>query len=97
MSRIYGCSDIDRDSSELSNTYVSMEEGCLYVASIKDLFACEVVGRGFGERMKTELVVRPLEQAVAARRPAAGLIHHSDCGSQVSRRPEILHAPALPR
>ena len=32
--------------------------------------------------MTTELVVRALEQAVAARRPAAGLIHHSDRGSQ---------------
>ena len=63
-------------------TYVPTEEGWLYVAAIKDLFAGEIVGRAFGERMTTDLVVRALEQAVATRRPAAGLIHHSDRGSQ---------------
>ena len=63
-------------------TYVPTAEGWLYVAVIKDLFAGEVVGRSFGERMTTDLVVRALEQAVATRRPAAGLIHHSDRGSQ---------------
>jgi putative transposase len=63
-------------------TYVATEEGWLYVAAIKDLFAGEVVGRSFGARMTTDLVVRALEQAVAARRPAEGLIHHSDRGSQ---------------
>ncbi len=63
-------------------TYVPTAEGWLYVAAIKDLFAGEIVGRSFGERMTTDLVVRAFEQAVAARRPAAGLIHHSDRGSQ---------------
>jgi putative transposase len=63
-------------------TYVATEEGWLYVAAIKDLFAGEVVGRSFGQRLTTDLVVRAFEQAVAARRPAPGLIHHSDRGSQ---------------
>src|SRR5215203_4582963 len=63
-------------------TYVPTAEGWLYVAAIKDLFAGEIVGRSFGRRMTTDLVVRALEQAVAARRPAAGLMHHSDRGSQ---------------
>jgi putative transposase len=63
-------------------TYVATKEGWLYVAAIKDLFAGEIVGRSFGERMTTDLVVRALEQAVATRRPAEGLIHHSDRGSQ---------------
>jgi putative transposase len=63
-------------------TYVATEEGWLYAAAIKDLFAGEIVGRGFGPRMTTDLVVRALEQAAAARRPAEGLIHHSDRGSQ---------------
>lgn len=63
-------------------TYVATTEGWLSVAAIKDLFAGEIVGRAFGERMTTELVVRALEQAVAARRPAAGLMHHSDRGPQ---------------
>ncbi len=63
-------------------TYVPTDEGWLYVAAIKDLFAGEIVGRSFGARMTTDLVVRALEQAVATRRPARGLIHHSDRGSQ---------------
>lgn len=63
-------------------TYVATNEGWLYVAAIKDLFAGEIVGRSFGERMTTDLVVRALEQAVASRRPSGGLVHHSDRGSQ---------------
>jgi putative transposase len=63
-------------------TYVATDEGWLYMAAIKDLFAGEIVGRAFGERMTASLVVRALEQAVAARRPTAGLMHHSDRGSQ---------------
>ncbi len=63
-------------------TYVPTQEGWLYVAAIKDLFAGEIVGREFSERMTTDLVARAVKQAVATRRPAAGLIHHSDRGSQ---------------
>jgi len=63
-------------------TYVPTAEGWLYVAAIKDLFAGEIVGRSCGSRMTTDLVVRALQQAVTVRRPAAGLIHHSDRGSQ---------------
>lgn len=63
-------------------TYVATDEGWLYVAAVKDLFAGEIVGRAFGARMTTDLVVRALEQAVTTRHPAAGLIHHSDRGSQ---------------
>ncbi len=63
-------------------TYVPTDEGWLYVAAIKDLFAGEVVGRSFGDRMTTDLVVCALEQAVVTRRPTSGLVHHSDRGSQ---------------
>jgi putative transposase len=49
-------------------TYVPTAEGWLYVAAIKDLFGGEVVGRSFGARMTTELVVRAFGQAVSARR-----------------------------
>lgn len=63
-------------------TYVATQEGWLYVAAIKDLFAGEVVGRACGARMTTDLVVRAFVQAVSTRRPAPGLIHHSDRGSQ---------------
>lgn len=63
-------------------TYVPTDEGWLYVAAIKDLFAGEIVGRCFSERMTTDLGARALEQAGAMRRPAGDLIHHSERGSQ---------------
>ena len=63
-------------------TYVPTQEGWLYVAAIKDLFAGQIVGRAFGDRMTTDLVVRALEQAVATQRASRDLIHHSDRGSQ---------------
>jgi transposase InsO family protein len=63
-------------------TSVPTDEGWLYVAAMKDLFAGEIAGRSFGARLTTDLVMRALSQAVSARRPAPGLIHHSDRGSQ---------------
>ena len=63
-------------------TYVPTDEGWLYVAAIKDLFAGEIVGRSFGARMTTDLVVRALQQAAAVRRPTVGLIHQT--GSRVA-------------
>ena len=63
-------------------TYVPTAEGWLYLAGIKDLFTCEVVGHAMGARMTTELVIQALGAAVWAKRPRPGLIHHSDRGSQ---------------
>ena len=63
-------------------SYVPTDEGWLYLAALKDLYTCEIVGRALSERMSKELVGRALIQAIAAKRPAAGLIHHSDRGSQ---------------
>ena len=63
-------------------TYIPTHEGWLYVAGIKDLHTCEVVGYALGERMTKELVSRALFGAVAHKRPPPGLIHHSDRGSQ---------------
>jgi transposase InsO family protein len=63
-------------------TYVPTAEGWLYLAGIKDLFTCEVVGHAMGARMTTELVTQALRMAVWAKRPRPGLLHHSDRGSQ---------------
>ena len=63
-------------------TYVATEEGWLYLAAIKDLWNREIVGYAMSHRMTQDLVGRALFRAVAARRPPAGLIHHSDRGSQ---------------
>lgn len=63
-------------------TYIPTGEGWLYLAGIKDLFSCEIVGYAMGARMTQELTGQALFRAVKNKRPAAGLIHHSDRGSQ---------------
>jgi putative transposase len=63
-------------------TYISTDEGWLYLAGIKDLFNGELVGYAMSERMTKTLVMHALFRAVAIKRPAPGLIHHSDRGSQ---------------
>jgi len=63
-------------------TYIPTAEGWLYLAGHKDLFTGEVVGYAMGERMTKNLVSQSLFRAVSTKRPAAGLIHHSDRGSQ---------------
>jgi transposase InsO family protein len=63
-------------------TYVPTDEGWLYLAGHKDLFTGEIVGYAMGERLTRNLVSQSLFRAVAAKRPAGGLIHHSDRGSQ---------------
>ena len=63
-------------------TYVPTGEGWLYLAGHKDLFTGEVVGYAMAERMTKNLVSQSLLRAIAAKRPVAGLIHHSDRGSQ---------------
>lgn len=63
-------------------TYTPTEEGWLYLAGIKDLFICEIVGYAMGARMTQELVGQALFRAVKNKRPEARLIHHPDRGSQ---------------
>jgi transposase InsO family protein len=63
-------------------TYVPTDEGWLYLAGHKDLFTGEIVGYAMGERLTRNLVSQSLFRAVAAKRPAKGLMHHSDRGSQ---------------
>jgi putative transposase len=63
-------------------TYVPTDEGWLYLAGHKDLFSAEIVGYAMGDRLTRNLVSQSLLRAVATKRPAGGLIHHSDRGSQ---------------
>jgi putative transposase len=67
-------------------TYVPTDEGWLYLAGHKDLFTGEIVGYAMGERLTKNLVSQSLFRAVAAKRPAKGLMHHSDRGSQYCSR-----------
>lgn len=63
-------------------TSVPTVEGWLYLAGVKDLDTCEVVGQAMNARMPTDLVQSALRKAIDTKRPARGLIHHSDRGSQ---------------
>jgi len=63
-------------------TYVPTDEGWLYVAGHKDLYAGNIVGYAMGERLTRNLISQSLIRAVEAKRPIGGLIHHSDRGSQ---------------
>ncbi len=63
-------------------TYVWTEEGWLYLAVVIDVFSRQVVGFAMSERMTRGLVIDALRMAWFRRRPAVGLIFHSDRGSQ---------------
>lgn len=63
-------------------TYIPTNEGWLYLAVVLDLYTRMVVGWAMGDRMTRDLVVDALRMAWFRRRPAPGLIHHSDRGSQ---------------
>ena len=63
-------------------TYIPTDEGWLYVAAIMDLFSRRIVGWAMETTMHRSLVLKALDMAVTDRRPSAGLIYHSDRGSQ---------------
>jgi putative transposase len=63
-------------------TYIPTDEGFLFLAGTIDLFSRKVVGWALDERMDRGLVLKALDMAVRDRAPAAGVIHHSDRGSQ---------------
>lgn len=63
-------------------TYIPCRQGKLYLASILDLCTKQVVGWKLSDRMTTDLTLDALKMAYTAKKPAEGLIHHSDRGSQ---------------
>ena len=63
-------------------SYIPTGEGWLYLATILDCYSRFIVGWSMASHLRTELVVDALEMATSRRRPAPGLVHHSDQGSQ---------------
>jgi transposase InsO family protein len=63
-------------------TYIPCREGRLYLASVMDVYTRKIVGWKLSSRMTTDLVLAALDQAYGCKKPAKGLIHHSDRGSQ---------------
>ncbi|WP_431190165.1 IS3 family transposase [Janthinobacterium lividum] len=64
-------------------TYVPTDEGWLYLAGIKDVFTCEMVGYAVGARRTKELTAQAPWRAVRSKRPPPGLILHSNRGSTI--------------
>lgn len=63
-------------------TYIPTQEGWLYLAVVIDLYSRQVVGWSMAEYMRTKLVNDALLMAVWKRKPAKGLVWHTDRGSQ---------------
>jgi len=63
-------------------TYIWTQEGWLYLSTVIDLYSRRIVGWSVDKRMTKKLVVSPLQAAIRQRKPEAGLIFHSDRGSQ---------------
>jgi len=62
-------------------TYIATDEGWLYLAVMLDLFSRRVVGWSVSSTNDTALASEALRRALVARRPEAGLLHHTDRGS----------------
>ena len=67
-------------------TYLRTREGWLYLAVVLDVASRRVIGWCADEGLEESLAQRALEQALRRRRPARGLVHHSDRGVQYASR-----------
>jgi transposase InsO family protein len=74
-------------------TGIETGEGWLYLAAIVDIYSRFVVGWAMGKERDEQLITNAAVMALARRRPEAGLIHHSDRGSQYTSQgyQKLLH------
>ena len=63
-------------------TYIRLRQEFVYLAVMLDAFSRRVIGWALEPRLEDELTLAALRMALAQRRPAAGLVHHSDRGVQ---------------
>jgi transposase InsO family protein len=63
-------------------TYISTGEGWLYLSTVIDLYSRKIVGWSMDDTMKVSLVNDALSMAIQQRNPPAGLLWHTDRGSQ---------------
>ncbi len=74
-------------------TYIDTVDGFCFLATVIDLASRRVVGWALDQHMRTDLVTDALTQALATRRPEAGVIFHSDRGTQYKRNTPAAHSP----
>jgi putative transposase len=67
-------------------TYIRLEEEFVYLAVILDAYSRRVVGWALDRTMEDELTLAALQMALEQRKPAPGLVHHSDRGSQYASK-----------
>jgi len=67
-------------------TYLKTGEGWMYLAIVMDLYSRRIVGWHVDKRMRTDLVSKALIKAYNLRQPPAGLVFHSDRGSQYTSK-----------
>jgi len=83
LKRVFGPGTVEVDRVYVGDiTYVRTWEGWLYLATVIDLASRRVVGWAMADHMRASLVCDALSMAIDARRPAPGLIFHSDRGTQ---------------
>lgn len=63
-------------------TYIRTQSGWLYLAAVMDLYARKIVGWALASHMRASLVCAALNMAITTRQPVAGLVVHTDQGSQ---------------
>lgn len=84
-------------------TYIRLQGEFVYLAVILDAFSRKVIGWALDRTLTARLAIAALQQALAARRPAAGLVHHSDrgiqyaCGEYVSLLSQHALIPSMSR
>lgn len=67
-------------------TYLRTNEGWMYLAVVMDLCSRRVIGWAQSKSMSVDLVKRALEMAITLRKPKAGVLFHSDRGSQYTSK-----------
>jgi len=63
-------------------TYIRIRTGFVYLAAILDAYSRRVIGYAISTGLETGLTLKALRMAIAGRKPAPGVIHHSDQGVQ---------------
>jgi len=63
-------------------TYIRLGREFVYMAVVLDVYSRKVVGWSLGRSLNSVLPLAALDQALSSRKPASGLVHHSDRGSQ---------------
>ena len=67
-------------------TFIATAEGWLYLAGVLDAYSRKIVGWAMGKEHDAQLVRDALHMALVQRQPEAGLLHHSDRGSEYASK-----------